>query len=62
MDSATASRPCVVRWASDEIHDAITGHDDGSVSSSYGERHLLKVQQEQLARLPHIAILAGLLS
>lgn len=45
----------------EEIHDAITGHDDGSVSRSYGERHLLKTQHEQLARLPRIAILAGLL-
>ncbi|KWS92126.1 hypothetical protein AL048_03030 [Pseudomonas syringae pv. castaneae] len=45
----------------EEIHDAITGHDDGSVSRSYGERHLLKTQRDQLARLPHIAVLAGLL-
>jgi integrase len=32
----------------EEIHDAITGHDDGSVSRRYGERHLLKTQYEQL--------------
>ena len=45
----------------EEIHDAITGHDDGSVSRSYGERHLLKTQQECLTRLPSITRLAGLL-
>ncbi len=45
----------------EEIHDAITGHDDGSVSRRYGERHLLKIQSEQLGRLPSTARLAGLL-
>lgn len=45
----------------EEIHDAITGHDDGSVSRRYGERHLLKIQYEQLGRLPSTARLAGLL-
>lgn len=46
----------------EEIHDAITGHDNGSVSRSYGERHLLKTQYEQLVRLPSTAVLAGLFS
>ncbi|WP_237709884.1 site-specific integrase [Stutzerimonas stutzeri] len=45
----------------EEIHDAMTGHDNGSVSRKYGERHLLRVQLEHLARLPSIARLAGLL-
>ena len=39
----------------EEIHDSITGHDDGSVSRSYGERHLLKSQREHLMRLPSVA-------
>ncbi|WP_285960567.1 site-specific integrase [Pseudomonas tohonis] len=45
----------------EEIHDAITGHDNGSVSRKYGDRHLLSVQAEQIKRLPSIARLAGLL-
>jgi len=46
----------------EEIHDAITGHDDGRVSRKYGDRQLLTVQAEHLKRLPSIARLAGLLS
>lgn len=45
----------------EEIHDAITGHDDGRVSRKYGDRQLLSVQAEQLKRLPSIARMAGLL-
>lgn len=45
----------------EEIHDAMTGHDDGAVSRHYGERHLLKIQYEQLGRLPSTAPLAGLI-
>lgn len=46
----------------EEIHDAITGHDDGSVSRKYGDRQLLSVQAEQMKRLPSVARMAGLLS
>jgi integrase len=52
---------CRTAGIPEEIHDAITGHDDGSVSRKYGERHLLKTQQAQLERLPRIAYLSGLL-
>jgi len=45
----------------EEIHDAITGHDDGRVSRKYGNRQLLSVQAEQIKRLPSIARMAGLL-
>jgi integrase len=45
----------------EEIHDAITGHDNGSVSRKYGERQLLSVQAEYLSKMPSIAKSAGLL-
>ena len=45
----------------EEIHDAMTGHDNGSISRKYGERQLLHIQRDHLARLPSIARLAGLL-
>ncbi len=45
----------------EEIHDAMTGHDNGSISRKYGERQLLHIQREHLSRLPSIARLAGLL-
>nr|WP_288497745.1 site-specific integrase [uncultured Pseudomonas sp.] len=45
----------------EDIHDAMTGHDNGSVSRKYGERNLLQIQRKHLARLPSIARLAGLL-
>lgn len=46
----------------EEIHDAMTGHSDGSVSRKYGDRQLLAVQLEHLKSLPSIARQAGLLS
>lgn len=46
----------------EEIHDAMTGHSDGSVSRKYGDRQLLAVQLEHLKNLPSIARQAGLLS
>lgn len=46
----------------EDVHDAITGHDNGSVSRKYGDRQLLAVQAEQIRRLPSIARMAGLLS
>jgi integrase len=52
---------CRTAGIPEEIHDAITGHDDGSVSRRYGERHLLRTQYEQLSRLPSIARRSGLL-
>lgn len=45
----------------EEVHDAMTGHDNGSVSRKYGERQLLHIQREHLITLPSIARLAGLL-
>lgn len=45
----------------EEIHDAMTGHDNGSVSRRYGERQLLALQLEHLKRLPSVARLANLL-
>lgn len=45
----------------EEIHDAITGHDNGSVSRQYGERHLLGSQLRFLKTLPSIARAAGLM-
>lgn len=45
----------------EEVHDAMTGHDNGSVSRKYGERQLLHIQREHLIAIPSIARLAGLL-
>jgi integrase len=45
----------------EEIHDSITGHDDGSVSRGYGERHLLKTQYEHLIRVQGLSKLKDLL-
>lgn len=45
----------------EEVHDAMTGHDNGSVSRKYGERQLLHIQREHLIALPSIVRLAGLL-
>lgn len=45
----------------EDIHDAMTGHDDGSVSRKYGDRQLLAVQAEQMKRIPSVARMAGLL-
>lgn len=52
---------CRTVGIAEEIRDAITGHDDGSVSRKYGERNLLRTQHEQLSRLPSIARQAGLI-
>lgn len=45
----------------EELHDALTGHDNGSVSRKYGDRQLLTLQLEHMKRLPSIARMAGLL-
>ena len=46
----------------EDLHDAMTGHNDGSVSRTYGERQLLALQLKHLRNLPSIAHQAGLLS
>lgn len=45
----------------EELRDALTGHDNGSVSRKYGERALLPQLHDQLLRLPSIAREVGLL-
>lgn len=45
----------------EELHDALTGHDNGAVSRKYGERALLPQLLEQVRKLPSIAYEAGLL-
>jgi integrase len=45
----------------EELHDAMTGHDNGSVSRKYGDSQLLRLQLEHLVKLPSTARLSGLL-
>lgn len=45
----------------EDVHDAMTGHDNGSISRRYGDRRLIHIQHEHLTSLPSIARQAGLL-